>query len=180
MKKLIQIFLLSILLFSCKKEESTTTSNQTSCSPNNGSFNLSIEGENYDMIVDNTTNFSILYNWYGNHESNFVIDSKDQNGNPIYSELLLPGSFNNGVTTYTNDTLSVDFFTIDIDTFNLYISEVTFEVLESNLSLQDGIYRPVTANFNGIAHSFPWYAGQPPTDTIAISGSFCLNGVITP
>ncbi len=113
-------------------------------------------------------------------ESNFVIDSKDQNGNPIYSELLLPGTFNNGTTTYTNDTLSVDFFTIDIDTFNLYISAVTFDVLESNLSQQDGIYRPVTVNFNGVAHSFPWYAGQPPIDTIAISGSFCLNGIITP
>jgi len=63
-------------------------------------------------------------------------------------------TFNNGVTTYSNDTLSFDFFTIDIDTFNLYISEVTFDVSERNLSQQDGIYRQVTATFNGIAHFF--------------------------
>ncbi len=55
----------SILLFSCKKKEATSASSQNSCSPNNGYFSITVEGVDYDMVVDNTTHFSILYNWYG-------------------------------------------------------------------------------------------------------------------
>jgi hypothetical protein len=173
------IFFISIVLLSCNKDDNNNNS-QISCSTDEGNFSINVNGSNHDMVVNSETQFSILFNWYGNNESAFILDSKDQNGNPMYLELSLPGEFNNGSTTYSSSTLNFDFFTIDVDTFNLYVSEVTFDVTESNLNQQDGIYRPVNGTFTGTAHSFPWTNGQPPINTLDINGSFCLNGIIMP
>ncbi|MBK9191375.1 MAG: hypothetical protein IPM77_07590 [Crocinitomicaceae bacterium] len=175
----IKIIYISIIAVSCNKSDDNGNSSDE-CAPNSGSFNVDVNGNNYDMIVNSETQFTILYNYSGTNETEFIIDSKDQNGNPMNIELAFPGQFNNGTTAYSNDVLDFDFFTIDVDTFNLYVSSVTFEVSESDFNSQDGTYNPVISSFTGTAHSFPWTNGQPPLNTLSISGSFCLNGIILP
>jgi len=181
MKK-ITIFFLITLLWACHKDEETTvtplTTNGPSCNTNSGSFNISIGDTNHIMVLNNQSQFTILYNWYGEESSAFVINSIDQNNEQIYIELRLPGTFNLGTTTYSHTDLDFDFFDIDLDTLSYYASEVTFNVTESDLDVQDGIYKPVVATFTGTAHSYPWINGQPPIDTLSFSGTFCLNGVI--
>ncbi|MBL1280727.1 MAG: hypothetical protein COA33_010660 [Fluviicola sp.] len=181
-------FSLLIIATSCKKEENKTdpsTSSSTSgtsnyCYANQGKFEIDINGENFIMTPDSNTNFTILYNWFGLQESNFVISSNDQNNNSMSVETALPGTLNVGSTTYDAASLSPTFFTIYVDTFVMYVSTVTFDVTSSNLDLTDGIYKPVSATFTGVAHSYPWINGQPPVDTVNISGTFCLNGVVIP
>lgn len=177
MKIIFKIIIIQICLLACDKPEVEESS---SCNSNNGSFNIGINGNNFDMVVDSETQFTILYNWSGTNETEFVIDSKDQNGNPMSIEVDFPGQFSTGTTTHSSSTLDFDFFTIDVDTFNLYVSSVTFEVSESNLNSQDGTYNPVMSSFSGTAHSYPWTSGQPPINTLNINGSFCLNGMIMP
>ncbi|HIP33107.1 MAG TPA: hypothetical protein EYG86_10115 [Crocinitomicaceae bacterium] len=85
-----------------------------------------------------------------------------------------------GITTITSNS-SVEFdLSVGVDTNSLYVSEITFDVSTSILSSIDGIYRPIIGTFTGYAHSYPWYSNQPPADTMVISGSFCLNGLILP
>jgi len=176
-KKIFTCSLLMIASFSCNKADDNTP---TSCAFNTGNFNITINGADFDMAVNAETHFSILYNWSGDNASEFVLDSKDQNGNAMYLELGIPGQFSEGSTSYSSSTLDFDFFTIDVDTFNLYVSTITFSVSESKLDPADGVYKPVVATFTGTAHSFPWTNGQPPVNTMSISGSFCLNGIIMP
>lgn len=179
MKRLSTLLLIPILLLSCNKDEDDQPNNQPpACATNSGNFDISINGSNYAMVVNTETHFSILYNWSGNNATEFVIDAKDQNNNSLYIELGIPGKFVTGSSTHNNTDLDSDFFTIDVDTFNLYVSSVTFAVSQSNLIQEEGVYKPVAATFNGTAHSFPWSNGQPPVNTISFSGSFCLNGVI--
>ena len=130
------------------------------------------------MIVDNTTLYSILHNWQDPNQTYFVLGATNQEGSPIGGEIHLPTRFILGSTFYTYDTIGPEFFNLTVDTFSLYVSEVTFDVTESNLDPQSGIYSPVKATFHGVGHSFPWISGQPPIDTIQFSGSFCLNGYI--
>ena len=172
-------FILILLLSACNKNEEETET-AVSCSTNSGSFDISIGGTTYEMALNSGTQFSILYDWYTVETSDFIINSLSQNNKQIYIELGLPGTFNEGETTYLSSDLGVDFFSISVDTFDYYVSEVTFNVIESNLNSQDGIYRPVRATFTGTAHSYPWTNGQPPIDNLNFTGSFCLNGIIIP
>lgn len=176
------------LFWACHKDEeqpttSTSTSppvttTVTSCNTNSGSFNINMGGTNHTMVVNNQSQFTILYNWYNEAVSAFIINSINQNNEQIYIELGLPGTFNEGTTTYSNSNLDFDFFNIDLDTLGYYVSEVTFNVTQSSLDTQDGIYKPVVATFSGTAHSYPWTNGQPPIDTLSFTGDFCLNGII--
>ncbi len=172
------LFKLSVILFcvtSCNKPDNNTPK---TCDTNTGSFIIALNGADYDMVVNTETQFTILYNWSGDSQTEFVIDSEDQNGNAMSVEFAIPGEFSKGSSSFSNTTLDNDFFTIDVDTFNLYVSSVTFDVSKSSLNSQDGTYKPVVSTFNGTAHSFPWTNGQPPVNTISFNGSFCLNGII--
>ena len=171
--KYILLSVLLIVIYSCNKEDETVPT--SSCDTNQGTFEVEILGNTYSMIDNPGTQFTIIYNAYGFQESAFIINAEDQNANELYVELALPGTFNTGTTNYS-DLL----FDIDVDTFNIYVSEASFTVSESDLNTQDGIYRPVVSTFTGTAHSYPWISGQPPADTINISGSFCLNGLMMP
>jgi hypothetical protein len=180
----VALFLVSLLLISCKKEKNPTTpagNNPISlpdCSENSGYFKMDVDGTEYRLLVNPTTHFTILYDWFGYQESSFVIEGTDQNSKSLNVGLALPGKFKLGTTTYSIDSLDQDFFEIDVDTFTYYVSKVTFDVATSNLNPTDGMYRPVKASFTGIAHPYPWYNGQAPADTVSISGTFCLNGFI--
>ena len=179
MKKIFPLFLI-LLLCACNKdeEEALAETSAASCSTNSGSFDITIGGATYEMALNSESQFTILYNWYTEETSDFVLNSVSQNNKEIYIELGLPGTFNEGETTYLSSDFGFDFFDIDVDTFNYYVSEVTFDVIESNLNSQDGTYTPVRATFNGTAHSYPWTNGQPPIDNLSFTGSFCLNGII--
>lgn len=170
--------LLGSLTLSCKKPATTQTPTAPECALNTGSYSITIEGNTFDMVLDTNTNFTILYNWFGNQETNFVLYGADQNGNSMSVELFVPGILHLGSTTYSSVALASDFFDIDIDTFSLYVSSVVFNVSKSNLNMQEGMYKPVVATFHGTAHSYPWINGQAPADTLAFSGSFCLNGFV--
>jgi hypothetical protein len=89
----------------------------------------------------------------------------------------LPGTFNTGTTTYLDSDVNFDSFDIELDTIRYCTSEITFNVSESNLDSQDGVYKPVSATFTGVAHTYPLTNGLP-TDTLIFTGSFCLNGII--
>ncbi|MBL1281013.1 MAG: hypothetical protein COA33_012105 [Fluviicola sp.] len=179
-------FSLLVIATSCKKEENKTDPSVSSsasgtsnyCYTNQGKFSIDVNGVNHTMVTDATTNFTIIHNWYGLQETNFLMASNDQNGNFMAANLVLPNEFSVGSTTYSS--LDFDYFDISVDTLSLYVSNVTFTVASSNLNTLDGIYRPVSATFTGFAHSYPWTNGQAPIDTFNISGSFCLNGFIIP
>lgn len=177
------IFLAFTFLFSCKKEKTPLPStggiifSQPNCSFNTGYFKIQINGESHELLVDSETHYTNLYNWFGYEESHFVIYGKDQNANLLNVGLALPGKFKLGSTTYYADSIDSEFFEMDIDTNNLYVSKVTFNVTTSELDV-DGIYKPMKATFTGTAHSYPWYNGQAPSDTVNISGSICINGYI--
>ena len=162
---------------SCKKEndDPNAPAPPESCSTNSGSFEVSLLGNDYQMILDAETQFSILYDWYSPGYTDFIIDAKDQNGSDIDVECSFEGSFAEGQSGYPEV-----YFHLDIDTLNLYSSSVNFDVLESDLSGGDGIYRPIKSTFEVTAHSYPFISGQAPADTILVSGSFCLNGIILP
>jgi len=177
--------LLFLVLLSCKKEKTPapnpqsggTSINSPNCSFNTGHFKINIHGQSFELVVDSETHYTNLYNWSGYEESHFVIYGKDQNTNPMYVGFALPGKFKLGSTSYSADSLGSDFFEIDIDTFSLYVSNVVFNVTISDLDV-DGIYKPLKATYTGKAHSYPWYNGQAPSDTLNISGNICINGFI--
>ena len=179
------IVLVFLVLLSCKKEQNQTPpeGNGTpgtplpACSENSGYFTIDVNGEHFELVIDSATQYTNLYNWYGEQESAFIIYGKDQNSSNMQIELGLPGKFNLGSTSYSTDSLDFDFFDIFVDTFDLYVSNVVFNVTTSILDT-DGIYKPLKASFTGLAHSYPWINGQAPADTINISGTICLNGYI--
>lgn len=176
-----------LILFSCNKQENSTPKNSgqnnntpiPNCTAFTGHFSIDINGQQFNLVVDNETHYSNVYNWFGYEESDFVIHGKDQNSNPILIELALPGKFAVGSKTYSTDSLDFDFFGIDIDTNNLYVSNVTFNVVESVLDA-DGMYKPMRANFTGTAHSLGSLSNPNPGDTVNISGAICLNTYIIP
>lgn len=174
------IFLIPILYFSCKKDNQPNSNTGTACSPNSGYFNITINDSEFDMVLDSNTQFSILYNYFSPDQNDFIIYCKDQNENQMGIEAGFPGRFHNGPNTFSSDTLDADFFTISVDTFDVYVSEVTFDVSNCFLGELGIMYEPIVATFQGIAHSFPWQNGQPPIDTVIVSGSFCLNRYILP
>jgi hypothetical protein len=106
------------------------------------------------------------------------IIGEDQNGKPIYIEGILPGVLTLGSHHFNENNLGSDFFDIDLDTSAYYASELTVQVIQSNFNTTEGMYKPIRGTFEGIGHSYPWSNGQPPADTIAFSGEFCLNGFI--
>lgn len=175
------------MIYSCnKKDVNTPLTNGNNgftpvpnCVAFTGHFSITINGEQSDLVVDNETHYTNVYNWFGYEESAFVIDGKDQNTNPILVELALPGKFSLGSKTYSTDSLDLDFFGIDIDTNSFYVSNVTFNVVESNLDV-DGMYKPMRANFTGIAHSIGTLSNPNPGDTVSINGSICINTYIIP
>jgi hypothetical protein len=177
---------LGLGLTSCKKDKNDdtpsngTVANNTvaSCSTNSGSFEMTMSGNEHILQVNDQTNFTILYGWYGNQENNIVIIGEDQNGKPIYIEGILPGVLTLGSHHFNENDLGSDFFDIDLDTSAYYASELTVQVIQSNFNATEGIYKPIRGTFEGIGHSYPWSNGQPPADTIAFSGEFCLNGFI--
>ncbi len=184
--RLIGIFTISVfILFSCKKDQNPTDGgnggNLPSCSENSGYFTLNLDGENFELVVDEETQFTNLYGWFEEDQSDFIIYGKDQNADYLQVELGLPGKFLVGSTTYSIDSLDNDFFTFNVGgNSKLYVSNVTFNVSTSNLIVSDGIYKPMKATYSGLAHSYPWINGQAPADTFNISGSICLNGIILP
>lgn len=178
------LFLVSVMvLLSCKKDNNPpaeeNVSAQPGCATNTGYFTIDVNGQHYELVRDAETHFTSLYGWFEPDKTDFVIYATDQNANPMQIELGLPGKFTLGTTTYTNDSFE-DFFTMDVDTLNLYFSYVEFNVTTSNLDVNDGVYKPLKATYTGVAHSYPWINGQAPADTFNISGSFCLNGYIIP
>lgn len=181
---LLFIFLLFGLGFvSCKKDKEDTQPNETlsnnnspNCSLNSGSFEISLGGSQHILQVNDQTHFTILYNWYGEQENNFVLIGEDQNSKSIYIEGILPEILTVGTHQFDADGKNAEFFDIDLDTSSYYSSKLIINVTQSNLNLQEGAYKPITATFEGIAHSYPWFSGQPPADTISYSGEFCLNG----
>jgi len=182
MKKILKVTLICITLvtISCKKDDvsnNTPTEQNTppACALYSGFFNINIKGTNYEMIVDSSTHFTILYNWYNANTSDFIIYAKDQFNKFMSIEAGLPAVLDVGTISFSSDTLYFDFFEIDVDTISAYVSEVTFNITESNLNETDGTYSPVAGSFQGFAHSYPWTNGAPPIDTMAFSGSFCLN-----
>lgn len=187
---LLPLFLIFTLLLSCNKDddEDATAGNSgnptsppaSNCATNSGYFTINFGNQFSELVLDSESQYTILYNWFGFEESAFIIDGEDQNSNDMYIELALPGKFKTGVKGYSTDSLNFDFFDFSIDTFSYYVSNVVFDVATSNLDASDGIYKPVNGSFTGIAHSYPWFNGQAPTDTINISGTFCLNGMILP
>lgn len=178
----LSIVIVLSLLLSCKKDKNLDTKSGENgpsvslpnCTENSGYFTININGEHFELVIDSETHYTNLYNWYNFQESAFVIYGKDQNANAMDIELALPGKFKLGSTPYV---LDYDFFDIDVDTFSLYVSNVVFDVSTSNLGA-DGMYRPLKASFTGVAHSYAWINGQPPTDTFNISGTMCINGYI--
>lgn len=184
---LLSAFLLLGLGFaSCKKDKDNDTtpngtlssSNPPNCSINSGAFEISMAGSDHILQVNDQTHFTILYNWYGEQENNLVIIGEDQNGKSIYIEGILPGVLSLGTHHFNGNDLDSDFFEIDLDTSSYYTSELTLTVFESTLIPQEGVYKPIRGTFEGVGHSYPWFNGQPPTDTITYSGEFCLNGAI--
>ena len=176
-------FLITALLFtSCKKDDEENPdlpSSTASCSTNSGTFEIEVLGETYELVIDNETNYTILYNWFGYEESNFVLLAKDENGLDLKLESALPGVINVGETTYTDVENYFDFMGLTAGGVHLRVSTITMDVLESELSMEDGIYRPLRATFSGIGHQDSvWTNGVPPEDTTYFSGGFCLNGAI--
>ncbi|MBD3636380.1 MAG: hypothetical protein HUJ25_03485 [Crocinitomicaceae bacterium] len=179
--RLTQNILFLIILLSgvtaCKKNKDKDPE-PVNCAYNSGSFEINVAGEDHELQLDSQTNFTIVYNWFGYEESAMVIIGKDQNAESVYIEMAVPGIITEGSTSYNNTDLDFDFFDIDLDTNGLYVSEVTFDVVESQFDSSQGIYTPIRANFSGTAHSYPWVNGQPPSDTQTFSGSLCLNGLV--
>ena len=181
---LFAFLILGLGFVSCKKDKDNdstpngtlSSSNPPNCAFNSGAFEISIEGNQHHLQVNNQTHFTILYNWYGEQENHFVIIGENQNSKSFYVEGILPETLSLGSHHYSGNDLYFDFFDIDIDTSAYYTSDLTIHVFESNLNLQEGVYKPIRATFEGIAHSYPWSSGQPPADTISFSGEFCLNG----
>ncbi|MEX1192267.1 MAG: hypothetical protein WEA99_09855 [Brumimicrobium sp.] len=171
--------LLGLVLVSCKKDkDDNTLPNETistpSCASNSGAFEIGLGGNQHILKINDQTHFTILYNWYGEEENNLVIIGEDQNDKSIYIEGILPEKLSIGSHHFNANDF--DFFDIDLDTSNYYTSELTINVIESNLNLQEGVYKPIRGTFEGVGHSYPWINGQPPADTITYSGEFCLNG----
>lgn len=178
---LFAFLLVGLGLVSCKKDKDddtlpNDTTSTSGCSSNSGAFEMSLGGNQHTLQINDQTHFTILYNWYGKLENNFVIIGEDQNSKSIYIEGILPEKLSVGSHHFTANDLDYDFFDIILDTSSYYTSELTINVIESNLNLQEGVYKPIRATFVGIAHSYPWFNGQPPNDTIPYSGEFCLNG----
>lgn len=182
MKNIFFFLILALLFTSCKKDDEENPDLPTStaaCSTNSGTFEIELLGEIHELLIDNQTNYTILYNWFGYEESAFVLDAKDANGLDLKLESALPGVINVGETTYTDVENPFDFMDIAAGGKNLRVSAVTFDVLESDLDMNDGIYKPVRATFSGIGHQDSvWTNGVPPQDTTYFSGGFCLNGAI--
>jgi hypothetical protein len=162
-------------LASCNKDDNdpNTPEPPTSCSANSGSFDVTILGNDYQMVIDAETHFSILYNWYSPLQTDFILDAKDQNGNSLDVESQIDGPFIEGQSDYENA-----YFDLDVDTFNLQVSAISYDVIKSDLNEGEGIYYPIKATFTATAHSSPTFANPNPTDSYALIGSFCLNGVI--
>jgi len=173
------IVLVFSILLSCNKSQNNipeATENPPvltlpNCSEFSGYFTIDVDGNHYELVVDSTTQYTNLYNWFGYEESAFIIDGKDQNSSYMHIELGLPGKFKLGNTSYSLDP---EMFEIEIDTFNLNVSNVVFNVTTCNLD-SDGIYKPLKASFTGTAHSTSWYNNEVPADTFNISGTLCLN-----
>lgn len=174
------LFLIPVILFSCQKDNEPNTNTIDSCFPNSGSFSISIKDSTYDMVIDENTQFTIFYNYYTPNGNDFILDAEHQHGGELYVEAILPSLFSIGTHEYYSSTLPFDLFNISLDTFSLYVSEATFDVSQSVLGEQGIIYEPIVATFDGIAHSYPLYNGQPPRDTVLVSGSFCLNRYMLP
>lgn len=181
---LFAFLLLGLGFTSCKKDKDNDTtpngtlssSNPPNCSLNSGAFEIDLGGSQHTLQVNNQTHFTILFNWYGEQENHLVIIGEDQNNKSIYIEGILPDKLSVGPHHFNGNDLGVDFFDVDIDTLAYYTSELTINIVQSNLNLQEGIYKPIRGTFEGVGHSYPWSSGQPPTDTITYSGEFCLNG----
>lgn len=181
--------ILAIFIFvSCNKDENLNEGeNQDqnegededtleSCSTNSGYFEIEIAGNKHELQIDDEATFFILYGAYEENQNGFGVDGNDQNGKSINIEGNITGKLTQG--THTLDFQNFDFIDIAVDTLDCYTSEVTFEIILSNLSLYEAIYEPIKGTFNGVAHSYPWSNGVPPADTILFSGEFCLNGLI--
>lgn len=182
--KIVGLFLISVvLLLSCKKDNNppptVNVPEQPGCALNSGYFTADFNGQHYELVRDQETQFTNLYGWYEPGKSDFIIYGKDQNAKTLQVELGLPGRFKLGTTAYSQDSLG-DFLTMDFDTLHVYFSYIELNVTVSNLDVNDGMYKPLKGTYSGLAHSFPWINGQAPADTFNISGSFCLNGYIMP
>jgi hypothetical protein len=176
------LFFALLALSSCKKDPEPAVEENPeptyNCPTNSGYFNIDINGDHYELVVDEETQYTNVYNWFGDEESHFVIDGKNQLGGGLSVELFIPGKFNLGSTTYLADAIDPDFFQIELDSLNLSVSNVEFNVTTSNLNINDGLYRPMEASFTGVACAYPWTSGATPADTFSISGTICLNGGI--
>lgn len=178
--------ILGLSFVSCKKEKdnepqpSGTSSGNTppNCSLLSGSFEINMGGNQHSLQVNNQTHFTILYNWYEEQENNFVLIGEDQNNKSINIEGVLPETLSVGTHQFNSDGKNIEFFDIYLDTSSYYSSKLIINVVQSNLNLQEGMYKPIRATFEGVAHSYPWSSGQPPADTINYSGEFCLNAYI--
>jgi hypothetical protein len=177
MKNLILIPATILFLVSCNKDDNNPDA-PASCSTNTGSFDITLGGNSHQLVTDTETQFTILYNWFDEQNSSFVLAGKDQNGVAISVESALAGELNEGTINYNSDNYGFDFMDLDVGSNFMYVSDITFDVLESDLSGGDGIYRPLRSTFTGTAHSYPWTNGEPAIDTMAFSGSFCLNGIV--
>ena len=180
--KNIFFFLITALLFaSCKKDADNpdVPAASESCSTNSGTFEIELLGDTHELVIDNETNYTILYNWFGYEESAFVLDGKDTDGIDLNFESGIPGVLNEGESTYTDVENGIDFMDIDAGSVHLRVSTITMNVLESDLDMNEGIYKPIRASFSGIGHQDSiWSNGVPPEDTTYFSGGFCLNGAI--
>jgi len=163
---------LFVFLFSaCSKDDEVV-----SCSAKSGYFEINMDGQNYVLQIDNETNFTILYGVYEVNQNAMVINGNDTDGKSIYFEGNITGPLNQGTHVLTHD--NYDFFDVSVNTFDCYVSSLTFSIIQSNLIANEGVYKPIKGTFNGTAHSYPWSSGVPPSDTITFFGEFCLNGAI--
>jgi len=177
MKQLLLSIFAAIALISCNKDEvpeDSPNSSSASCSTNSGTFEIEVEGVNHTLQLTNETHYSIVYNWFGNEETSFVIYGENQNGQTLDVEFGIAGVIEEGNFNYGSEL----FFQLSLDTTSFSPTQTNLEVLESDLSANEGIYKPIRANFSGTGVEKVWDNGQQISTNKSFSGSFCLNGII--
>ncbi|GEM_PF-4407063 len=177
----ISLFVICLLIIfqfvSCKKNDETPAT-ISSCSTIPGSFEITLNGNQHHLEITNQTDYFITYNLVGEQKNSVVIFGKDQSDQFMHVEGILPNELSVGSHSFNSSDLNFDFFDISLDTASYYTTQLTIHISESELSPQNGLYNPIRGTFQGLAHSYPWFNGQPPADTFAYSGEFCLNGYI--
>lgn len=171
-KNVLLIALFLFVILGCKKNKEDETPTPESCSYMSGNFDINFNGNNYYLVVDTLTHFTILYNWYDDEETHFVLIGKDQNGKGLGVEMAVPGIMTKGSHTYS------EVISLEINDVGYYTTTVNFEIIESEFDSQGGFYKPLKGTFNGTAKKKNTMGAEPSDETFSYSGSFCLNAGI--